>query len=185
MRTLLSTIAMPISPLQRGRLELIDNEDFGPVTRKTREELEKQAVSLSVEEADAGILALKQYYAVALLDPLNEHAVSDVIDPYWHAHILHTRQYTEFCEKVLGQYMHHDPLDHADTAKVAYVARLYRYTVSVYGQMFNHVDERFYPSNQPDSRLICMHFGNTNPVLCADARFPAVNFSALPINASL
>jgi hypothetical protein len=31
------------------------------------------------------------------------------IDAAWHAFILHTRAYTEFCKTAYGEYVHHDP----------------------------------------------------------------------------
>ncbi len=31
------------------------------------------------------------------------------IDEVWHAHILHTKQYMEDCQKIFGSYMHHTP----------------------------------------------------------------------------
>jgi hypothetical protein len=31
------------------------------------------------------------------------------VDVAWHAFILHTRAYTEFCEGAYGAYLHHDP----------------------------------------------------------------------------
>lgn len=31
------------------------------------------------------------------------------IDEVWHAHILHTEEYAEFCQNVFGFYLHHHP----------------------------------------------------------------------------
>lgn len=31
------------------------------------------------------------------------------IDEVWHTHILHTKHYAEFCEKVFGTFLHHTP----------------------------------------------------------------------------
>lgn len=31
------------------------------------------------------------------------------IDEVWHAHILHTKEYANFCDNVFGQFLHHDP----------------------------------------------------------------------------
>jgi hypothetical protein len=177
-RTLLSTVVIPVSPFQRQRLERIDAEDFGPVVRKTREELAKQGITLTTADAEEGVLALKQYYAVALLDPLNRHAVSDVIDTFWHAHILHTKQYVAFCHDIVGNYIHHEPLDHADTAKVREVASLYAYTAQVYATMFSYVNREFYPRQMPDIRMVCLHQQVTNGEVRSHARFPAVPIAA-------
>jgi len=32
-----------------------------------------------------------------------------LVDFIWHAHILHTKQYFQFCETIAGQYIHHTP----------------------------------------------------------------------------
>jgi len=178
MWSLISTIAMDVSPLQRQRLALVDAEDFGPVIRKVREESTKQGGRLLTRDTEAGVLALKQYYAVALLDPFNEHAVSDHVDPYWHAHILHTTQYTRFCERVFGQYIHHEPLDHADTKQVARVAELYRYTYGVFCRMFSYVDGDFYPEDLPDSRTICTHYRVTDSIVRAESMIPPRHVNA-------
>lgn len=175
--TLRSTIAPPLTALQSSRVELIDLEDFSGVKRKVREELAKQGIYATDEFLDEGVLALKQYYAVALLDPTAKHAVSDHIDPFWHAHILHTEQYIAFGESVFGQYVQHQPLDHADTAQVAHVAGLYAHTASVYPKLFTHINREFYPDVMPEARLLCAHAEIDDPEL----REQAIDFDRLPV----
>lgn len=175
MPTLESTIAVELTELQLGKVRLIDAEDFSGVQRKVREELAKQGEPASAEFLEAGVLALKQYYAVALLDPHNEHAVSDVIDPFWHAHILHTELYIAFGERVFGQYVQHEPLDHGNTEQLRHVARLYAYTTVVYRQMFNYINPAFYPETMTDARLLCSHHQIDNPSLRQDSIFPPVD----------
>lgn len=36
---------------------------------------------------------------------------SPLVDVGWHAFILHTREYEEFCRNVAGRYIHHSPSD--------------------------------------------------------------------------
>ena len=31
------------------------------------------------------------------------------VDSAWHAFILHTRAYADFCDRAFGEYLHHDP----------------------------------------------------------------------------
>ena len=33
-----------------------------------------------------------------------------VVDEVWHEHIVDTRRYTDFCERVFGRYLHHEPI---------------------------------------------------------------------------
>ncbi len=51
---------------------------------------------------------------VALIIDQNDTDVvpSPKVDQFWHAFILHTRQYTDFCNRHLGFYLHHLPSDH-------------------------------------------------------------------------
>lgn len=110
-------------------------------------------------DRDAMIFALKQYYAIAMLDPANGHAVSDVLDPLWHAHMLFSEEYEQFCIEVVGEFMHHTPLLKDDDAMRTKVRALYDYTLDRMHECFSYVDERMWPA-LPDERLICMHKGN-------------------------
>ncbi|MDP9862209.1 MULTISPECIES: glycine-rich domain-containing protein [Streptosporangium] len=38
-------------------------------------------------------------------------APSELVDLGWHAFVLHTREYAEFCEHVAGRFIHHRPED--------------------------------------------------------------------------
>ena len=165
MISLLENIAVPISDFHRNRILVIQNEDYSGVVRKVRE----THPDVNTEE---GILALQQYYAVALLDPLNEHAVSDTVDPFWHNHILHTRQYAVFCENVFGQFVHHEPLNKSDSEEVLRVKRLYEYTAGLYRRMFRYTNRDFFPRDLSLTRIICTHYRITNPAVENEALFP-------------
>src|SRR6266481_5498476 len=158
MLSLLSTIiSCKVQPFHLERLAMIDKTDFGGIYRKVMADLAEKNRPLTHEHANEGILALKQYYAIALLDPNNMHAVSDAVDPFWHAHILHTQDYTLFCEKVMGDYMHHDPLDHTNTKRVDAVNRLYQYTINCFDIFFSYVNRDYFPVQLPKHQLVCMH----------------------------
>lgn len=173
METLVHTIAVPLTVYQAEKVERIDREDFDSMLWKVSEELSaRTGVVPDQGFLEQGVLALKQYYAVALLDPKNRHAVSASIDPFWHAHILHTRQYLAFCDEVFGQYVHHDPLDRADTEKFATVHDLYVYTSRVYDEMFLWVDRGFFPVVPSVTDVVCMHYDISDPQLRKDTVFP-------------
>jgi len=38
-----------------------------------------------------------------------------VVDAIWHAHILHTKDYINFCETLAGHYIHHTPRAYDET----------------------------------------------------------------------
>ena len=156
-RSLLSTIGMPVTAFHLPKINRIDTENFTGVKQVVRKEFKKQGQTVDEGYLDDGVLALKQYYLVALLDPKNKHAVSDMIDPFWHAHILHTDRYMAFCDEVFGHYLPHEPLDHDDRVAVEEAAELYRHTARVYGRLFSYASKQFYPRSVPEERLICLH----------------------------
>lgn len=158
--SLFSTLMVELHPEQKKRLAVIDMEDYSGVVRKTTEYFSEINFAVPEGYMERGIYALKQYYAVAMLDPANAHAVSRPVDPFWHAHILHTEQYVEFCNRVVGEYMHHRPLNHGNKEHVAVIRRLYGYTLDVLPQFFSVVDNNFWTKDVPDEMLICMHKGN-------------------------
>lgn len=148
------------------RLNRIDSEDFSIVRKKVAKEFARRGTTVTDSYIDELIIALKQYYAVALLDPANAHAVSVQVDDAWHMHLLDTDGYTKFCNEVVGEIMPHVHLDHDNHAQVENVRTLYDYTLEVLNEVFSHVNESFWPSPEtqpkldPGEILICYHKGN-------------------------
>lgn len=171
-----SSVIARITADQRKRLERIDAEDFSLVMNKAMEDLAATGVHVSLDYGQRGIYALKQYYAVAMLDPANAHSVTLPVDPFWHTHILFTAEYRCFCDDVIGEYMDHVPLDKRDAAKVSNVRQLYGYTLDVLPQLFADVDPEFWPAAVTDADLICYHKGNTEiyAALQADRLFEPI-----------
>ncbi len=154
---LVDLVRVPIGPLLRRPLEVIDGWNFDREAAKAMHDLRELGHDPDDAFIERGIWALRKYHAIAVLDPLNGHAISDVLDPFWHAQILFTEPYALFCDKVLGQFMHHYPLDHTDKEAVDLVRRLYDYTVEVHQAIFKDADLEFYPINMPEPRLVCLH----------------------------
>ena len=42
-------------------------------------------------------------------NPESHLAPSEAVDAGWHAFILHTREYAEFCSRIAGRFIHHRP----------------------------------------------------------------------------
>jgi hypothetical protein len=157
----MSLFKVPLVDEHLRRLSIIDCENYTGVIKKTREVLTEMRGEVPPDTYLArGILGLKQYYAVALLDPANAHAISAELDPFWHAHILHSEQYERFCRDVVGEFMHHIPLDRDNQAQVENLRVLYDYTIEVLDRLFIKRDTKFWPSEVPDIKLICYHKGN-------------------------
>lgn len=170
MLSLQGVLKVPVSGVVAARLAAIDSHDYSGVMRHVKKEFAKLGKAVTDEWLEAGVLALKQYYAIAVLDAKNMHAVSAEVDPFWHAHILHTKQYVDFCQEIAGRYLHHNPLDHADKEEVGFVKQLYDFTLQRYDDCFAMFDRRFYPANPNNDDLVCTHGGDDS----ATALFPAV-----------
>lgn len=173
--TMLDQVRIPLGVAQRAALVRICQEDFQRIKQKVREELLARGQSVTDEYLERGIQALRQYHAVAILDPRNEHAISDALDPFWHVQILFTRQYVRFCNETMGHYVHHEPLDHADLAAVQHVANLYRHTNKRLEDIFGQVlDREFFPSVLTEDRLVCRHCQCFNEALLSETRYEQV-----------
>ena len=151
------------------KIRLIDNFDYGAVRKKTA----KDCGLSDATELDQGIENLKKYYVVALLDPLNRHAVSESVDPFWHTHVLFTREYRTFCADTFGQFVHHQPLDPDDSQMVKHVVRLYEYTLQIYKIMFKDISKKWWPDSAAWAfKPICYHNRVTAPEIMRIALFP-------------
>jgi hypothetical protein len=130
-KSLISVVALCVtSPEHLKRISRIDAEDFSQVLAKVKKDAKKNGTAHSEKYLEDGLLGLKQYYAIAMLDPANAHAISAELDPFWHAHMLFSNEYMSFCNDVVGEYMHHVPLSHDNLVEVGRVKMLYGYTIS-------------------------------------------------------
>lgn len=161
MKNVSESILVQVTSKQFQRLERIDAEDYSGVMRKVAEDhLLMTGKVLTDDHLVRGVYALKQYYAIAMLDPANAHAVTVPIDPFWHSHILFTVQYREFCNQVVGEYMDHVPLNRGDSRQIENVGQLYSYTLEKMSVLFGEIDGEFWQAQFTASDLICYHKGN-------------------------
>ncbi|TAE18841.1 MAG: hypothetical protein EAZ95_03245 [Bacteroidetes bacterium] len=162
MKKVSNTVEVDLSDKQWAILKGIDAEDYSFVVKFAEKELRsKGLIPIPAEDA---VYALKQYYAIGAINSANMHAISDVVDPYWHAHILDTPRYKKFCSEVMGYYMHHEPLDHDKPEDVRIMATLYDYTLEVLRTVFGeNVNPLCWEAQPADARLVCNHV--TGPVV--------------------
>lgn len=56
------------------------------------------------------------------------YTIPKALDEYWHTFLLHTEIYKDFCESVLGKFIHHKPgLSNEDQATLRYIRFLVDY----------------------------------------------------------
>lgn len=60
-------------------------------------------------EAEEAITQYRNYLFLRKKYPHNTLPPSRDIDEVWHAHILHTKEYRQFCASFFGGYLDHDP----------------------------------------------------------------------------
>ncbi len=71
--------------------------------------------------------------------------VSPQVDQFWHAHILFSRDYTDFSNRMIGEYIHHYPaLSQEDRINLA---PNYVLTRQLYHKKFGAPSEKWWPSD--------------------------------------
>jgi len=64
------------------------------------------------KEFNAWLTEFKKFVAILILnDGQNRRIemVSEIVDEVWHTFILFTKEYADFCNKVMGKFIHHEP----------------------------------------------------------------------------
>ncbi|WP_203757078.1 glycine-rich domain-containing protein, partial [Catellatospora bangladeshensis] len=73
-------------------------------------DVQQQFPTWSVNFCQRGVSQMVGFLAACAVAP-EPLGPSTVVDRFWHAFIIRTRDYTDFCEKVAGRYIHHIPQD--------------------------------------------------------------------------
>jgi hypothetical protein len=155
---LASLKSAPNNPVLLNTLQAIDAEDFSRIIRITEKHqiADGKAITLSPEEVTLG---LKQYYGLIALSPVGtEYAISGALDPYWHTHVLDTQEYSAFCKRGPGRFIHHVPLDDDDRTEYDRVAGVYLKTGEDLRKTFVSVSDKIFPPNADPENVICTMF---------------------------
>ncbi len=170
--SLTDSISLKVELFHYERLRWIEKEDLGEVAEK----LKQENSDWSDQDLSEGLENLRRYYALSILDPLNFHAVPVPLDPFWHTHLLFSRDYIAFCNKVFGQFIHHQPLLYTDQRNVRFVEELYGYTIGLQPQIFNTMSPKWWQEPRPHEpephRFICYHMEIVDPIMRAHSLFP-------------
>lgn len=94
-----------MSTITRDTLkERLDQLDLDPIKVKLVHEYGYGAEQLAVLEK-----WYKRFLCLTALYPEKQIVIPEVLDAFWHHHILDTRKYADDCEAVFGQFLHHFP----------------------------------------------------------------------------
>lgn len=97
--------------------ETLEQEELSWLLGKTRQALFARPGtalwvkdSLKLLDENPGLI-LEEYrrFLTLLIHPYGRLAPAKLIDELWHQHILHSRDYFNFCDRIAGRYLHHTP----------------------------------------------------------------------------
>lgn len=74
-----------------------------------RNRVAKENPGLTGKQLDEMESKYLQFLMLCKNEPKIKHEPDKDVDRYWHAHILHTKQYAEDCMRYFGFFLHHAP----------------------------------------------------------------------------
>lgn len=80
---------------------------------RVRARVAREHPELTPEKLDELEIEYRQFLLMCRNEPNVAHQPSKELDWYWHAHILHTKQYEQDCLRYFGHFLHHEPRDGA------------------------------------------------------------------------
>lgn len=88
----------------REQLRLIAKYPFTQVKEKLLLE-----GKLSAEVVDEAISEFRKYLSLIVLGHSRLAMTSSEVDEVWHIFILFTKDYADFCDRIFGKFLHHQP----------------------------------------------------------------------------
>lgn len=52
---------------------------------------------------------LKRFFALAAINPKYDYGMAGPVDKLWHTFILFSKEYAQFCDSLIGRFLHHYP----------------------------------------------------------------------------
>ncbi|WP_374201838.1 hypothetical protein [Actinokineospora sp. PR83] len=142
------------TPHALGR-DLIDGELFerlvGRVVADTG--VDREMAKRVVDQSLAFLAASARHVG----EPLSPSAE---VDPGWHAFLLYTREYTEFCHRIAGRFIHHVPEDTPGSVSTGSGGRVSRTLAAI--EAAGYVVDRELWFSDTDRCGSCHEEGNCN-----------------------
>lgn len=108
--------------------ELLYNLNIVDFDSKNIERRLQKKLDLDIQKIQELSLEYKKFLYLAKMNPGVSLVPGKLVDEVWHDHILHTKQYAEDCQRILGKYMHHSPSTNEDGENINPTFDLYEST---------------------------------------------------------
>lgn len=129
--------AVTVEQLAGG--SLIGNDLFERLTaRVTKEDGHDSALAVRVVDQALAFLGACAIHRGAPLSP------STMVDSGWHAFVLHTREYREFCTRVAGRFIDHVPSDDMRAGSAAHTLAMRRAVAAIRATGYTVDDELWF-----------------------------------------
>lgn len=102
----MSTADVPYDEAIAAALEAVNEIDLSPINRKLQYDDPETWTDETLAEAE---LNYRRFLALNMLHQSESLVVNQILDDYWHQHILDTRKYAADCQKLFGFFLHHYP----------------------------------------------------------------------------
>lgn len=121
-------------------------------------------VALAIDRAAASdaILEYLRFGYLAWISPTGA-TPSKAVDEVWHAHLLFTRSYGNFCLETRGQLLHHEPGEGA--VDEAHFRDAYRATLDLYRAEFGEPPSRWWPEPVSEAATVAAGSSDASPGL--------------------
>lgn len=94
-----------------GNKELLDDQTWNRITKK----IEGQYDGIDSEMSERILDQTLGFLSLISKDKEHMYSPSQLVDKGWHTFILYTKEYSDFCDNIAGQYIHHSPNDDPST----------------------------------------------------------------------
>lgn len=132
-----------LSASQQRKVAAIQGYDFS----KVRELFLREEPSYAKDRAklDQLEMELKRFFVLFVVDPGKPHVISERADKLWHAFLMDTKLYREFCKATIGITIDHLPVLPKDKAQWA---EYRRHTKRVYRDYFGIPQDGFWTAGE-------------------------------------
>lgn len=84
---------------------------------------------------DSAVVEYRRFMGLIAKGNRGVSMISKTVDAVWHAHILHTRDYADFCQAVFGRFIHHAPHNSVNPAMPGAGSRFIQLYAQEYGTL--------------------------------------------------